>query len=246
MIARITGQLTTRPPRARLSTSVGAGARRGPRRRRCGPRRRSTRPRASAAWRWRRRRGRPRSTSRRDEVRHDVAVVDPHDGARRRSGATIDTPRLARSGVGGGGVDRAAEVELGVEAVPQVGGDLLGSAEGVQHARGASTAIRSASRPASPRKWVQSTTVRPCSVASEPMRSMTSRVAVGSRPEVGSSRNSTSGSCSSARARASRLRCPVEMPCTRTSARSAMPKRSSSSSVRRSTPARGRGRGSGR
>ena len=45
-----------------------------------------------------------------------------------------------------------------------------------------STAMRSASRPASPRKWVHSTTVRPCSVASEPIRSMTSRVAAGSRP----------------------------------------------------------------
>ena len=94
--------------------------------------------------------------------------------------------------------------------------------------------MRSARRPASPRKWVQSTTVRPCSVASEPMRSMTSRVAAGSSPDVGSSRNSTSGSCSSARASASRLRCPVEVPCTGRSARSAMPKRSSSSSVRRS------------
>ena len=49
-------------------------------------------------------------------------------------GATIDTPRLARSGVGGGGVDRAAELELRVDAVPQARGDLLRPAEGVQHA----------------------------------------------------------------------------------------------------------------
>ena len=105
-----------------------------------------------------------------------------------------------------------------------------------------STAIRSARRPASPRKWVQSTTVRPCSVASAPMRSITSRVAAGSRPEVGSSRNSTSGSWSRARARARRLRWPVDVPWTGTSARSAMPKRSSRSLVRRSDHARSRPR----
>ena len=45
-----------------------------------------------------------------------------------------------------------------------------------------STAMRSARRPASPRKCVHSTTVRPCSAASVPMRSMTSRVASGSSP----------------------------------------------------------------
>ena len=45
--------------------------------------------------------------------------------------------------------------------------------------RGASTAMRCARRPASPRKWVHSTTVRPCSAASVPMRSITSRVGLG-------------------------------------------------------------------
>ncbi len=90
-----------------------------------------------------------------------------------------------------------------------------------------STAMRLASLPASPRKWVHSTTVRPWSAASDPMRSTTSRVAAGSSPEVGSSRNSSSGSWSSARASATRLRWPVENPCTFTSARWPMSKRSS-------------------
>ena len=45
--------------------------------------------------------------------------------------------------------------------------------------------MRSASRPASPRKWVASTMVRPCSVASEPMSSTTSRVRGGVEPGRG-------------------------------------------------------------
>ena len=103
-------------------------------------------------------------------------------------------------------------------------------------------AIRSARRPASPRKWVASTTVRPWWVAREPIRSMTSRVAVGSRPEVGSSRKRTSGSWRSARAKARRLRCPVDVPWTCWSARSAIPNCSRSSSARRATHARSRPR----
>ena len=69
--------------------------------------------------------------------------------------------------------------------------------------------------------------------------STTSRLAAGSRPEVGSSRNRSSGSCSSARARATRLRSPVEKPRTRLSARSPMPSRSRSSPP---PPGRRRGR----
>src|SRR5438874_7441412 len=94
------------------------------------------------------------------------------------------------------------------------------------------------SRPASARKWVQRSTVRPCSRASVAIRLTTSRVASGSSPEVGSSRNSTSGSCKRARANATRLRCPVERPCAFSPARPAMSKRSSMSRACRSASTR--------
>ena len=68
------------------------------------------------------------------------------------------------------------------------------------------TAIRSALVPASERKWVHRTIVRPRSRALVSIRSITARAPVGSRPEVGSSRKRSSGSWTSARAQAIRRR----------------------------------------
>ena len=128
-----------------------------------------------------------------------------------------------------------AEVEVGVEHRPTAARRARPFARRRGAGRGAARPCGRASRPASPRKWVHSTTVRPRSVASDPIKSMTSRVAAGSRPDVGSSRNSTSGSWRSARASASRFRWPVEKPCTLSLARSIMPNSPRSSSTR-STP----------
>jgi hypothetical protein len=94
------------------------------------------------------------------------------------------------------------------------------------------TATRSARACASSMKWVVSTTVRPAShnariVAHERRR------ADGSKPVVGSSRNSTSGSPTSPTARSSRRRWPPESADTRTRSRSSSPTSSSSSPARR-------------
>ena len=68
-------------------------------------------------------------------------------------------------------------------------------------------ATRSQSRSASSRRWVVRKIVDP-RWRSSSINSWTSRAATGSRPAVGSSRNSTSGSLSSALARATRWRRP--------------------------------------
>jgi hypothetical protein len=57
--------------------------------------------------------------------------------------------------------------------------------------------------------WVTTTTVRPSSASDRSVR-MTERSIPGSRPEVGSSRNSRDGLTSSSRATLVRLRCPPE------------------------------------
>ena len=99
------------------------------------------------------------------------------------------------------------------------------------------TAIRSASRSASSRYWVVSRTVVPSptssSIASH--RSIRER---GSRPVVGSSRNSTGGLATSAAARSSRRRMPPEYVFAGRLPASASEKRSSSSSARRFATAR--------
>ena len=129
----------------------------------------------------------------------------PARARRRASGATIDTPRLARTASAVAGSIGPPRSSCASTPSHRAAAISSGRPKACRTPR-SSTAMRLARRPASPRKCVHSTTVRPCSVASEPMRSMTSRVADGSSPDVGSSRNSTSGSWSSARASASRLR----------------------------------------
>ncbi len=102
-----------------------------------------------------------------------------------------------------------------------------------------STATWSHSRCASTRLCVHMKTVWPRSRLSRATRSLTWRAATGSRPDVGSSRNSTSGSCNRVRASAMRCRMPLLYPPTRVSAASASSNRASSSSTRRVTCARG-------
>ena len=135
---------------------------------------------------------------------HDLAVVGHESQAGRIRGDRRDA-RQGADGLEEAHLGGHAQVDADREARQQGGGELRGrpnarSTPPVEHGDA------SARRPASARKWVQSRTVRPCSSARVAMRSMTSRVAAGSRPEVGSSRNRTSGSCSRARARATRLR----------------------------------------
>ena len=214
MIARITAQFTTPPPRERAGrrrrssgglagAALGRGDARLDRevdvleRRGLG---------AGAVD------GQPALDEQLHQARDDRSVGDAHDRARRRrdhhrhAGAARSASAVAAST----GPPRSSSASRPCQRSAAISS---GRPNAWSRPRWR-TAIRSARRPASPRKWVASTTVRPCSVASEPIRSMTSRVAVGSRPEVGSSRNSTSGSWRSARARARRLRCPVEVPCT--------------------------------
>ena len=81
-------------------------------------------------------------------------------------------------------------------------------------------ATRSQRRSASSRRWVVRKIVTP-RWRSPSISSWTSRAATGSRPEVGSSRNSTSGSLSSARARATRWRRPLDRAPQASCARSA-------------------------
>ncbi len=97
-------------------------------------------------------------------------------------------------------------------------------------------ATRSHSRSASSSRWVVRKTVTPRSRRPS-IRSCTSRVATGSRPDVGSSRKSTAGSLRSARARPTRWRRPFERSPQRSSARSARPTASSAAGIR----VRGRG-----
>ena len=77
-------------------------------------------------------------------------------------------------------------------------------------------------------------TVLPSSAISS-MRPSTARADSGSRPAVGSSSSSRSGSWSTARASARRARMPVEYPPTLRWRASAMPKRSAASAMRAST-----------
>ena len=71
------------------------------------------------------------------------------------------------------------------------------------------TAMRSASSSASARLCVETSSARPCRRRSR-MRSRICRALAGSRPEVGSSSSKIGGSCSSARASASRWRRPFD------------------------------------
>ena len=93
------------------------------------------------------------------------------------------------------------------------------------------TAIRSASWSASSSCWVVSSTVTP-SFTSARMAAQTSLRPRGSRPVVGSSRNSTAGERIRPAARSSRRRIPPEYCATGLPPVSARPKRSSSSSAR--------------
>ena len=70
-------------------------------------------------------------------------------------------------------------------------------------------AMRSARSSASARLCVDTSTARP-SARKRPMRSRTCRALAGSRPEVGSSSSTTGGSCTRARAMATRCFSPLE------------------------------------
>ena len=99
------------------------------------------------------------------------------------------------------------------------------------------TVIRSARRSASSRYWVVSRTVVPSATSSSiaSHRSIRER---GSRPVVGSSRNSTGGRATSAAARSSRRRMPPEYVLATRSAASDRSKRSSNSCARTFAAAR--------
>ena len=94
------------------------------------------------------------------------------------------------------------------------------------------TEMESASWSASSRYWVVSRTVVPSPTRSR-MTSQSPSRACGSRPVVGSSRNSTGGLITSAPARSTRRRIPPEKPFNGRSAASVRSKASSSSSARR-------------
>ena len=170
--------------------------------------------------------GTSRRRQRGDDEWDHRPVVHRHGARRCRSLAPLSTPRGAASIATRASSARAAEVE--------------------RRRRGPSRSRRR-DRRRTERVQVPAVehrhAVREASGLAEEVRAQHDRAAVlgreradevddvtrasGSRPDVGSSRNSTSGSCSSARASATRLRWPVEKPWTRWSARSAMPNRSS-------------------
>jgi hypothetical protein len=93
-------------------------------------------------------------------------------------------------------------------------------------------ATRSHSSSASARLWVESSTVRPRSRDESTIRSRTPRAATGSMFVVGSSSSRICGSCTSARARATRCFSPAERPRAGSSRFSARPRRCSSPSIR--------------
>ena len=101
------------------------------------------------------------------------------------------------------------------------------------------TTMSSASRSASSRYWVVSRRVAPSST-SDSRTSQSSLRARGSRPVVGSSRNSTSGRATSVAARSRRRRMPPEYVLTRRPPASARANCSSSSSARARATARPR------
>ena len=101
-------------------------------------------------------------------------------------------------------------------------------------------ATRSHSSSAVAMSWVVRKIVRPRAFRPR-MMSLTLRALTGSKPEVGSSRNSSSGLLTSERANVSRICIPLEYLPTRVSASSASPTASSraiGSAVRRSRATR--------
>jgi hypothetical protein len=96
-------------------------------------------------------------------------------------------------------------------------------------------ATRSQSRSASSSRWVVRKTVTPRS-RSPLTSSSTSCAATGSSPDVGSSRNITSGSLSSERASEARCLSPLDSDPHRSSARSARPTADSASKIRACRP----------
>ena len=64
---------------------------------------------------------------------HDRSLRDPHDGSRERGDDHRDAANRAQQ-VSRRVVDGRAEVELGVGALPEVGGDVVGPPEGVEAA----------------------------------------------------------------------------------------------------------------
>ena len=96
-----------------------------------------------------------------------------------------------------------------------------------------SRATRSARRSTSSRLCVEMSTARR-SCRSRRISSRTSRALSGSSPDVGSSSSTAPGSCSSARASATRWRNPFESTAAGSAARSVTPKRSIAESTARS------------
>ena len=96
-------------------------------------------------------------------------------------------------------------------------------------------ATRSQSRSASSSRWVVRKTVTP-RLRSPLTSSSTSCAATGSSPDVGSSRNITSGSLSSERASEARCLSPLDSDPHRSSARSARPTADSASKIRACRP----------